>query len=734
MGWSQNLHGFLTLVREIRVWHHLRGFALNVANMQPLGQAACDPSLFSSAASESPAALRSACSGPAAPGCCADPCHVLQDWGYGNSELNYAMALHLASRQVMPSFRPRMVIDTARNGGAFASCDQWCNVREAAIGRPPTKLTDLPEVVDAYLWVKPPGDSDGCSDPSCARFDRACAAHSSLGSSDRGFDPSSSALAPWAFDQPWEPYAPEAGVLWPYQLVNLARAFLPPPPPLAPPSSTPPASPMPALNRLTLVPRQAAMASSTYSTEYAADHAIDGDMTTAFVSRSGAGNWLSVQVPLSARIGYVAVHNVLNPTYASYLGRFEVWSSAGAGEVSGYKCGEDEHTDGRAVPFVFWCGGDRHGGFVTLKQKGGARILPIAELEVYDATPPVPPLAALTMASRQAATASSTYSTEYQAANAIDGDTAGVPFVSTSSEGNWLSVQVQSGTRIGFVAVYNMLDAAFATWLGSFEVWLGSSFGDMAVLCGEAAYATGQTKPHMLWCGSEGEGISYRYVTVKQTGTARMLAVTELEIYDAPAQPPEPPLRPPTPPVPPLVPPPSQSPCSPTSTPPVSPPCFSPPLLHPPHPAISPPMSPPAPPLLPPPLHAQPPLLLPPTCPHPSPLLSPKWLSPRTPCTPFSPPSHPSPVRPALFGPPLPRHQSMLSRPIVQGVVAMLTVVGLVLAATPNSVRRFVRSMGTHPSIRFIQMVDTKVDTARPAASEVLSSTTGSHGLPEPAS
>ena len=106
----------------------------------------------------------------------------------------------------------------------------------------------------------------------------------------------------------------------------------------------------------------------------------------------------------------MAVHNVLDPTYASYLGRFEVWASDEAGDVSGYKCGEDEHTDGRTAPFVLWCGGSRHGGFITLKQKGESRILPIAELEVYDVAPPVPPLATLTMASTQAARASSTYS------------------------------------------------------------------------------------------------------------------------------------------------------------------------------------------------------------------------------------------------------------------------------------------------------------------------------------
>jgi endoglucanase len=51
------------------------------------------------------------------------------------------------------------VIDTSRNG-AGSPGGQWCNPRGTALGAPPTTRTGLARV-DAYLWVKRPGESDG---------------------------------------------------------------------------------------------------------------------------------------------------------------------------------------------------------------------------------------------------------------------------------------------------------------------------------------------------------------------------------------------------------------------------------------------------------------------------------------------------------------------------------------------------------------------------------------------
>ncbi|MEU1468935.1 glycoside hydrolase family 6 protein [Streptomyces sp. NPDC005761] len=56
------------------------------------------------------------------------------------------------------------VIDTSRNGnGPYtggAPEENWCNPPGRALGEPPTTSTGE-ELVDAYLWIKRPGESDG---------------------------------------------------------------------------------------------------------------------------------------------------------------------------------------------------------------------------------------------------------------------------------------------------------------------------------------------------------------------------------------------------------------------------------------------------------------------------------------------------------------------------------------------------------------------------------------------
>jgi endoglucanase len=56
------------------------------------------------------------------------------------------------------------VVDTSRNGnGPYTGGDpgeRWCNPPGRALGEPPTTKTADP-LVDAYVWVKRPGESDG---------------------------------------------------------------------------------------------------------------------------------------------------------------------------------------------------------------------------------------------------------------------------------------------------------------------------------------------------------------------------------------------------------------------------------------------------------------------------------------------------------------------------------------------------------------------------------------------
>ncbi len=50
------------------------------------------------------------------------------------------------------------IIDTGRNGNGWNG--EWCNPSDMSLGQNPTVDTGE-ELVDAYLWVKPPGESDG---------------------------------------------------------------------------------------------------------------------------------------------------------------------------------------------------------------------------------------------------------------------------------------------------------------------------------------------------------------------------------------------------------------------------------------------------------------------------------------------------------------------------------------------------------------------------------------------
>ncbi|CZT49391.1 probable cellulose 1,4-beta-cellobiosidase II precursor [Rhynchosporium secalis] len=72
----------------------------------------------------------------------------------------------------MPS---HAIVDTARNGvqGLRLEWGDWCNVKGAGFGVHPTGSTG-DSLVDAFVWIKPGGESDGVSDPSADRYDSFC--------------------------------------------------------------------------------------------------------------------------------------------------------------------------------------------------------------------------------------------------------------------------------------------------------------------------------------------------------------------------------------------------------------------------------------------------------------------------------------------------------------------------------------------------------------------------------
>jgi len=76
----------------------------------------------------------------------------------------------------------KYIVDTSRNGanveGAFNASGTWCNFKGAGLGERPKgnpNPSSMP-LLDAYMWIKTPGEADGSSqgsraDPVCGRGD-----------------------------------------------------------------------------------------------------------------------------------------------------------------------------------------------------------------------------------------------------------------------------------------------------------------------------------------------------------------------------------------------------------------------------------------------------------------------------------------------------------------------------------------------------------------------------------
>ncbi|QRV95364.1 glycoside hydrolase family 6 protein [Ceratobasidium sp. AG-Ba] len=73
------------------------------------------------------------------------------------------------------------IVDQGRSGNQniTRSGEDWCNLKFAGLGPRPSANTPS-SIVDAILWVKPPGESDGSSDPSSSRYNPVCASNTSF--------------------------------------------------------------------------------------------------------------------------------------------------------------------------------------------------------------------------------------------------------------------------------------------------------------------------------------------------------------------------------------------------------------------------------------------------------------------------------------------------------------------------------------------------------------------------
>jgi len=106
-----------------------------------------------------------------------DPCY---------NELVYVkkLAVGLADHGVR---NKGFIVDTSRNGkGQIRKVwGNWCNIKGAGLGERPRAAPE--PFVDAYFWIKVPGESDGTSDSSQPRFDPDCAsAESASGAPQAG--------------------------------------------------------------------------------------------------------------------------------------------------------------------------------------------------------------------------------------------------------------------------------------------------------------------------------------------------------------------------------------------------------------------------------------------------------------------------------------------------------------------------------------------------------------------
>ncbi len=127
---------------------------------------------------------------------------------WGQTDATYDKAYADTGLQRNFETMPHFVIDTSRNGqgpwtppaGTYPDPQDWCNPPERGLGLRPSTETDNP-LLDAYLWIKIPGESDG----ECSR-----------GLDNGGVDPV------------WGQVDPAAGDWFDDQALELARLAVPP--------------------------------------------------------------------------------------------------------------------------------------------------------------------------------------------------------------------------------------------------------------------------------------------------------------------------------------------------------------------------------------------------------------------------------------------------------------------------------------------------------------------------
>jgi cellulose 1,4-beta-cellobiosidase len=174
LGWPKNIVKTAPMFKEILTMaggpDRIRGFATDVSNYNPAK----------------------------------DPTNPKRDpHAAPNDELGYVVDLNKALEAEGITGKG-FIIDTSRDGKAYirTSPGNWCNIKGAGLGERP-QAAPAP-LVDAYLWVKPPGESDGVADAKAPRFDQNCASDDAA------------------------PGAPQAGKMFDSYVIDLLKNATPP--------------------------------------------------------------------------------------------------------------------------------------------------------------------------------------------------------------------------------------------------------------------------------------------------------------------------------------------------------------------------------------------------------------------------------------------------------------------------------------------------------------------------
>eukprot|EP01112_Ceratiomyxa_fruticulosa_P005984 TRINITY_DN1677_c0_g1_i9.p1 TRINITY_DN1677_c0_g1~~TRINITY_DN1677_c0_g1_i9.p1 ORF type:complete len:625 (+),score=143.63 TRINITY_DN1677_c0_g1_i9:270-2144(+) len=159
LGWANNIDAIGTIMQDVLTaaggQQLIRGFVTNVANYQTLG------SLSSTA----------------------DPCGLSSQYNFAIDEAHYINLL-TTKFNALGFTNKGYLTDTSRNGApeSRSSCSNWCNIKNAGLGIRPTTDTSSTGLnnIDAFIWAKTPGESDGTSDANAPRFDYHCTSVDSL--------------------------------------------------------------------------------------------------------------------------------------------------------------------------------------------------------------------------------------------------------------------------------------------------------------------------------------------------------------------------------------------------------------------------------------------------------------------------------------------------------------------------------------------------------------------------